>query len=481
MTPFGPFRPDVFDLNSAVAGEARGVLPGATAYRPWPSLAVYSEAIGAEVLSAFLARARDGALRIYAGTATGLYLYTGPTTPWTDVTNVGGPYAVPPGERWGFDQYGDTLIAVNANTNPQKLDISASTQAEDLGGSPPKARYVKTVGDQVWLGGLLVEPDKIIWSGRDNPEFWTLGQQDCDQQVFPDGGFVRGLTALEAGLVFQDTAIRRFAPVDSRAIYTFARVEDARGLVAPDSLTVRGRVAYYLSQEGFMATDGTGASMPIGFENVDVWFQKRISPDESFSIQGAADPIRQRVYWLYETAAGPHEILVYDIALKAWAYAPVSATFIMGAATPGLTLEGLDSLGYTLDTLPFSLDSRQFMGGAPLLAAFSKDTNKLNFFTGSNMAARLETAELQPVPGQRSFVRGAAPLTEAPGATVQIGTRENLQSMRVWSAASAVNAQGNCPTRASGRLIRARVSVPAGGNWQNIQGVEIDAIQDGKR
>ncbi|MCX5581490.1 hypothetical protein [Kaistia terrae] len=479
MTPFGPFRPDVFDLNSAVAGEARGVLPGATAYRPWPSLAVYSEAIGAEVLSGFLARARDGALRIYAGTATGLFLYTGPTTPWTDVS--GDTYAVPPGERWGFEQYGDTLIAVNANTDPQKLDISASTPAEDLGGSPPRARYVKTVGDQVWLGGLLMEPDKVIWSGRDNPEFWTLGQQDCDQQVFPDGGFVRGLTALEAGLVFQDTAIRRFVPVDSRAIYTFARVEDARGLVAPDSLTVRGRVAYYLSQEGFMATDGTGASLPIGFENVDVWFQKRISPDESFSIQGAADPLRPRVYWLYETAAGPNEILVYDIALKAWAYAQVPATFIMGAATPGLTLEGLDSLGYTLDTLPFSLDSRQFMGGAPLLAAFSRDANQLNFFTGANMAARLETAELQPVPGQRSFVRGVAPLTEAPGVTVQIGTRENLQSTRVWSTASSINAQGNCPTRASGRFVRARVSVPAGGNWQNIQGVDIDAVQDGKR
>ena len=483
-----PWGPDRYDYqNGRIVTEAKGVLPGPTSYIPWPSLSALSVALATGYCrGAVLARTTSGSYVIFAGTATRLYKYVSATDAWTNVTRLaGGDYAVPDDEQWSFAQFGDNLVVVNATDDPQVIDIGSGSNFAALGGSPPKARYAKVVGDQLWLGGLALNPNRVMWSGRNDIEHWTVGTKDCDYQEFPDGGFVTGITTLETGLITQEGAIRRYAADPGRAIYQFAKVEDQRGCLAPASLVVPGRVALYYSEDGFYVTDGAGSSAPIGNDFVDGWFGDQVNTERLYSIIGAIDPTHPRVSWLFPTAGNTtallDHIICYDLAQKQWSHAEVSASYIFGAATAGYTLEGLDVLGYTLDTMPFSLDSRLLMGGAPSLAAFDS-AYKLAFFSGSNMAAQIKTAGLQLIPGQRSFVQGCHVYTDASAATITINKKESVQDAAYTAGtAVAINSQGFTPQRSSGRIHQFQLDIAAAATWQHIQGLDPIYESDGER
>lgn len=480
--PFGKWRPDVFELDTGVAGDVNGVLPGSNSKLPWPALEAYSEALPGPIRGGCFTRAQDGSIAIYAGTATRLYRFVGVGRPWADVSQH--DYALPEGDRWSFAQFGSKLIAVNVADNPQDLNIDTGAAAVDLAGSPPKARRVATIGDHVWLLSISDNPSMAVWSGTNDAEWWTLGERDCDEQLFPDGGDITGITTMETGLIFQQGVVRRFSPTIDRRIYTFNQIDDSKGLVSPDSLVTTAGAAYYLSTKGFVATDSSGATLPIGFEQVDGWFKKRVDNTNLYSIIGCADPLQSRIFWLFSSNAASASLmdtcLCYDIKLQEWTYAEFEAYQMLSGASIGMSLEEIDSLGFNLDSLPFSLDSRKFAGGAPLLAGFDGE-GRIGFFTGANMAARVETGEFQPVPMRRSFIRGVQPLTDAQTAEVSIGSRENQQYSRQWSAPSQINLQGWAPTRVSGRYHRIRLDIPAGASWSHLAGVEVDTVQDGQR
>lgn len=483
MKPFGPWLPDQYDYNSDAAGEALGVLPGPNSYVPWPSLAAFSLSLGEPCRGAFVARTIAGSYTIYAGTETKLYKFVGPGDAWTDVSKVGG-YTLPDDEYWSFDQFGTTLVAVNANTVPQYIDVEAGTIFANLSGNPPQARYVKTVGDQLFLLGLNDNPNRIHWSGRNDISFWTPGSRDCDFQDFPDGGFVNGMTSLELGLVFQETSIRRIARTDTRAIFQFARIEDARGLKAPSSLVAQGAQAFYLSEDGFFVTNGAGASAPIGADQIDAWFQSEVNLDRLYAVVGASDPVRQRVFWLFPSTNNSTEILdrclCYDVTKKRWTHAEFDASFILPVATPGYTLDTLDALGYTLDTLPFSLDARFLLGGAPFLAAFDS-AYKLALFSGENQAATVETGSFQAIPGRRATIREVSPLTDTASATIQVGHADRPQGTISWGSAASLRSNGSAATRSTGLSHRIRVNVPEGTSWTHLQGVNFIPVMQGER
>ena len=64
---YGPWIPDVDDLNSTTAPVVYGCLPTSRGWGPWPSLSAISAAVGGVVRGAFMARTssrlRSGLLR----------------------------------------------------------------------------------------------------------------------------------------------------------------------------------------------------------------------------------------------------------------------------------------------------------------------------------------------------------------------------------------------------------------------------------
>jgi hypothetical protein len=76
---------------------------------------------------------------------------------------------------------------------------------------------------------------------------------------------------------------------------------------------------------------------------------------------------------------------------------------VVSFATPGVSIDGMDAFYASIDAATIPFDSRAFLGGKPTIGAFNTD-NELSFFSGENLAATVETATLQLVPGYRSIV-----------------------------------------------------------------------------
>lgn len=497
---FGKWGPDTFSADSGVAGEASGVRPGLSAYRPWFQPAVASLALPAVCRGAFAGRTTANATAIFAGTGVRLYKFAGIGTAYTNITRSSAVnYAVATDDLWQFAQYGANVFGTQITDTLQFIDASAGTNFEPVAGSPPKARYLAVVGDFLMLGNTDTSSKEVRWSARNDAASWTKGQKDSDAQTFPDGGDVMGLAGFElGGLVWQTEIVRRMTARQDAAIFEFHRVETSQGTLAPYSIINRQGTSYYYAINGFQQIMMDGASDAIGANWIDGWFlDNSNAATRPKAIVGSSDPASPEVYWLF---AGPGNATssVFDHALcynptltdsdyGPWTHAPLSASLIFPAATTATSLEnlGVAGLGYTsMDTLvPYSLDADIWKGGAPRMGAFDS-AFKMDFFTGTPMAATVQTAQFQPVPGRRAYVRGFRLLTDAPVATARVGYTESPATAIVWNGATSMEANSRVQARASGRYLQIEASIPAGTDWNHLQGTDFDddhVIQDGRR
>lgn len=486
MPPFGPWLPDQFTLNTDSCSEALNVLPGANSWKPWPAMVAASAALGSACKGAFIARnPTDGSRIIFAGTASGLFKFTDITS-WEDVTRtVGGAYTVATDQFWQFAQFGAIVIAVASGNAPQAFTIGSSTDFDALGGSPPQARLVSVIGDFVVLGDIASPSDGrsgIIWSGLNDATHWTVGQKGCDRQIFPDGGFVTGLTSLEAGVILQNDAVRRFARVPSKDIFNFARIEGGQGTNSPYSvIEYKGQVFYY-GRDGFAVSSAGSYTGDTGVEVIDEWFADEVNLTRLATITGTVDPTRPRVVWAFPSSGNStatlDRVIGYDIALQRWFHANIDTEYMFSAASAGVVL---DSESGNVDDIPDDLvDDLTVLGGVPFLGAFSS-AHKLSFFTGAAMEATLRTALWAPVPGKRFYTNGVKLTGGSSATTGRVGVTERTQDQYVFNPSQTVDAQGEIHARASGAYGIFEINIPAGGDWQDVAGLEPHVVEDGER
>lgn len=496
MQNFGRWNPDAYSLNSGLAAEVSGVLPGLTGYKPFPQMAIASAALPAAGRGGFMARTSGNAADIFVGTAAKLEEFSS-ITAWDDRSKVGG-YTLATDDCWQFAQYLGNVYATHIGDTLQSIDPDAGTIFADVSG-PPKARYMTVVGDFLMLGNTDSNSRQVRWCGRKDGATWTTGQKDADNQIFADGGDVMGLSGFEqGGLIWQTDTVRQMLPRGDAAIFEFHREEAAQGTLAPYSIITRLGTSYYYGIDGFQQISFSGGSQAIGANWVDGWFLANSNAaTRPKAIIGSADPASQRVFWLFAangnaTSSVFDHVICFDPTLTdsdfgPWTHAPLSASFIFPAATTATTLENLGSagLGYTLETVPYSLDADIWKGGAPRMAAFD-GSFKMNFFTGTPQAATLQTAEFQPLKS-RSFVNGFRFVGDSADAIGRIATAERPQTdiAANWGSTNTVNDQGIIYKRASGRYMRMEVTMPAGAAWNFAAGIDLDdpglLVPDGLR
>jgi hypothetical protein len=484
LIPFPEYRPDISDYQGNSSLTITGVLPRGDGYGPMAGSAAFSNALVGTCRGAFVAWRTDGTVAIFATTSTNIYLLDNTALTWANVSKGGGPYtALASTDQWRFAQFGNFVIAVQANTVPQVYDLGTPVLFADLGGSPPTSRYVDIVGRFVVLSGLTANPYRIQWSGLNAATTWTSGVNSSDFQDFPDGGIVRGVAGGESGVIFQDAAIRRmtFAP-GSPFVFQIERISQDRGLYAPYSLVKAGDKTFFLTSQGFYGITPGELPAPIGKEKFDRTFLADVDRGNLQLVIGAADPRSSRVFWAYKSIAGTvgyyDKLLCYDWALQRATLVPMMGEFLLGIAQPGTTLEGLDSISGSLDALIPSLDSFA-TSVAPELAQF--DTiHKLAFFRGANIEAILETTE-EGTDGQRVAVNGLRPITDAPTVYGSVSKRENAQTVATYSTETLINSIGMCPASVSTRYSRGRARIPAGTSWTFAAGIEPKAVIVGRQ
>ena len=484
LLTFNDWRPDTADYQGTSLHSVLNVQPRGDGWGPFPSFSAYTEVLPAACRGAFYALKSDGTVVTFAGTSTKLYKLNNTDFTWEDVSLGASTYsALSATAQWQFAQFGNLVFATQANAVLQVFDLSSSSAFANCGGSPPQAAYIAVVGRFLVLSGLLSNPYRIQWSGLNATTTWTSGTNSSDYQDFPDGGIVRGVAGGEAGIIFQDQAIRRMSYVPgSPIIFQIDRITQDKGLYAPYSVIRAGEVIYFYAGQGFHKIVPGGVPEQIGREKVDRTFLADLDKGHLELFQGAADPRSTRIYWAYRSANGVNpanydKILGYDPALDRFFTLSVTGEYLLGISQTGLTLENLDSISSSLDALTLSLDSYA-TAVQPQIAQFSS-THVLGFFSGTNMEATIESAE-QGTDEQRVTLRGFRPITDS--ATVYGSvTYRDTQALTPTAGSEVLMSSrtGRCDMMRDARYIRYKNRIPAGTTWTFIAGVVPDITTNG--
>lgn len=390
-------------------------------------------------------------------------------------------------ERWRFTQFGSYVIAVNVNDDPQVFEIGVSTEFADLAGSPPRARHIAVWGDFLALGGLSGNENRVHWSGLNDIEQWTPGTNNCDFQDFPDGGDVQGMTDATNPIVFLKNAIQfgTFVP-GSIEVFTFRKVHDKRGAVAPYAIASRGSFTFFIDNGSFFQIFTDGQIKEIGLEKVDRTVFGNIAGSDLFAIMGEVDPFFNRVYFAvrYDATSDAFDrMIIYDFAIGEWTQISntTNILFPLASGTIGYTLEGLDDVSASLEELPFSLDSRVWQGGAPVMAAIDADF-KLGFYSGEHAEATLTTQEMGDTAGMVSRVSEIMPIVDTDACMVSIGARMRRGDDFVWSMETAQSTNtGMVRKKSRARYHQFKLRIPEDTLWTHAQGLDVNSAPAGIR
>lgn len=495
VIPFGEWTPDLPALMNPGALTVTNAIPKISSYGPLGSLVAYSGALTARCQGAAAARADDGSVSVFAGDASKLYLMDSAAA-FNDVSASAG-YSTSAEETWRFCQYANRLIATNFANDIQTWAVGSSSQFSALSSGAPRARHVAVIDPGFVMAGNTFDgvdgavPNRVWWSEFGVPTSWpTIGSAaaeaaQSDYNDLPTGGWVQALIGAvggAAGLVFCDTAIYRIDYQGPPTVFRFTNIERARGTPAPNSVVNIGPFAAYLGEDGFYLCDGA-QSKPIGNGKIDKTFFADLNQSYFHRIYASSDPINKLIFWVYPSTAStngnPDSCLIYNWETGRWAKALFNCEFLFRALATGYTLETLDSLGYTLDTLPFSLDSRVWTGGRIILSAFDT-SHQLGFFTGANLEATIDTGEFENE-GLITYCDGARILVDGGTPTLSIGYRYTPQGSVTFTTASTAGDDGIARQRISARYMRARVVIPASSSWTHAQGIQPEMLAEGGR
>ena len=464
---FGEFLPDLSELGNPGATHAQNVIPHQGTYRPFPTLAIDSNALTARARGAIAVQDKTSTVVMFAGDATKLYRYAGGT--WSDKS--GATYTNATQDNWEFLKWGEYAIGTNYADVIQIGPLDGSSNFAALGGSPPKARHIGSVRGFVVLGNLKVGstlyPNRVQWSGLEQETSWGTvpGTQADFQDLVGNGGRIQAITSGDIGVIFQERSIWTMEYVGPPLAFRFNEVQTEIGTPAPRSVVRYGNSIYYLSENGFQRYDVGGDTVPIGDKKIDLRFLERVNVDEYYRITAAIDVANAHVVWSYSNgASGPDELLIYDWKTAQWSYAVLDTECIFEGLSPGYTLEGLDSVNSSIDALPASLDSDLWRGGR--LGLYGFDTaHKSGDFSGSALTARLETAEVASEDGTVLYCDNVRPLVQGSTATntVYLATRNTLTTDHTYSSGVTQNsATGEHNLRDAARYMRFRVDIAGG-------------------
>jgi hypothetical protein len=476
---FGEWLPDQPSVTGALV-KANNVFSKAIGYGAIPSAVDYSQSASENLNNVVAGRNPDGTTSIFAGSETNLYKLDSTDMSLDDVS--GATYATPNGQRWRFTQFGHRLIAANGNSRLQGWLLGTSTAWADLDTDAPRSRYVTVVRDFVVSG---YDSDsgysyRVQWSALNDETNWTpSATTQADYQDIPDGGSVVGVTGGEFGLIFMDRSIHRMSYVGSPLVFQFDNISRNLGCYEANSIIQYQGVSFFLSDDGFYACDGQNI-IPIGNEKVNRYFFNDV--DEVFlpNMSAAIDPFRNLVIWSYASkgqGGNVNRLLIYNFETKKWSSGSTDVDRVADASTPSVTLEGLDAFSTSIDALPTSLDSRQWVGGKMMFAGVRNA--KIVTFTGANSTATIQTGDLS-AENRKTAVTLVQPIVDNGSASVAISSRNLLSELVTFGTATAADSENRVSIRSMGRYHQLEFT-PTGDNWRTAIGADVELVPMGGR
>jgi len=524
-----PDQPSILDSVS----EANNVIPLAVGYGPFKSPVNYSGAASEELNNCFAAKL-DNDVFIFSGGSTKLFRVDNTDLSLVDESKAGGYTGT---NRWQFLQFGSLAIASNGSEKIQSFDVGSSTAFADVSSDAPIAKYITVVRDFVVAANIGggTSPNKVQWSGINDPNTWTAtATSQSDYQIIPDGGDITGITGGEFGIVFLEKTIVRMSYIGSPLIFQFDTISRNVGCIEGNSIAQYAGTSYFLSDDGFYATNGQTLT-GIGAEKVDRYFFNNANIGDIDTISAAVDPERNLVIWNYANVSGGRSLLIYNFETQKWCEADTDVDYLSTLATSNKTLDGIDAAyninaGFfvigqqytirtvgttdftligavantvgvlftatgvgsgtgvaidmaasaaalkTIDTLVTTLDDRLYKGGKFLFGGV-RDT-KIITFTGTNATGSIITNDLEY--GYNSVVTLVRPSVDNGSANVQVASRRMLDDTITYGSSVSASQEDRCSVRSAGRYHRVALT-PTGANWSSAIGMDIDYSEQGTR
>lgn len=481
VIPFAEHRPDDAALGNRGALLIKNAIPGSSSYKPLPALSAVTSALTNYARGAISARDKDDNFHQYAGDAGELYLLS--TATWTEASTPYG-FSTDTEERWDFVRWKNKVLATNFSDEIMHI-VMGATEFYELG-APFRCRHLAVVRDHVvaantWDSADGNMPDRVRWSAFDDETDWTV--DPATQSDYRDlrAGKIQRVLGGEFGIIPTETDIWRMDWEGSPNVFSINKVVEGAGLISPGAIARLGGIDFFISYRGLVALSaGTGVAFP-GAGKFDDALLADIDEDYLYRISAAADPNSGRVMFAYPGAGNssgmPNKIFVYDAKIGKGATIEQDCELLWQAGGIGFTLDALDSISSSLDSLPASLDSSQWKGGALRLAGFDT-SHQSGSFEGANMTATLETREVEIYPGRYTRLNAFRALVDGGSVTAQIGYRNTQNESVTWTPVLTQRSSGRFTYRTNARYHRFRVF--ASGNWTDAIGVEYDQ-EDVKR
>lgn len=511
LIKFAEWLPDQPPLNNPGALVATNVIPNADSYLPFPGLtsAAFSGALG-QIYGATFGRDNANNTYVYAGDQTALYTLVGATFTASTRT-AGGAYNTDIQNGWEFVNWGQTVIAVNGfeGDKPQQISFGGANFNPVPGAMP--ASHIAVINNFVVLGAIsdsATQVQRVRWSAINNSSLWSADATTLsDFQDLPgDGGWVQKIVGgQQGGYIFQERMIWGMQFVGSPLIFQFIPLVLNLGAYAAQSVVSYENVVYFLSAEGFKAFDGTQI-YDIGKGKVDNFFFNDLDSSYIGSVRGIVVPLSKIVLWAYPGAghfgSKCNRILVYSYAYQRWALVEIPVAYsgnieiLSVTSTPGFTLDQLDNVSSSVDTLQFSLDSRFWTGGALVMSVFVNGI--FAYFNGTPLPAEVQTAETNLVAQQpmlpyqkpldgvikhKGTVNEVWPIVNSASlatVTVTVLSRDTQQSVPDETVVGYSNTSAGYAT---GRITARfhRFDIQTTGGYQSLQGVDVNVVNAGLR
>ncbi len=477
---FGDWMPDLPDNQgqpTANLDMAYNVYSSSTGYAPFPTTSKVSDDMpnGEKITGLYSAQYKAENI-IYAGTDTEIYANTNilRTGTSSSVSKPGG-YSSPQ-VNWQFSQFGNVVLANNGQDKIQYLNLAdAGTDKFADIEEAPVCQTIAIVRDFLFAGNCDGDNNKVQWSDLNNELSWDSSDtSQADFQFLASGGTVKSVIGGEFAIILQEKAVTRASYIGTPLVFQFDQISDNTGCLAGSSAIGYNGKAYWLSESGFMACDGSTVT-PIGEGKIDNFFFSKLDKTRLKDICVAVDPIKNLIVWNFPSASIRRGLMMFNYVTGKWTTGETDSQVVASLATQGRTLDSLDVDYPEIDRMPLSLDSPLFIGGQ--FAFCGAVDSYVVAFDLIPTDCILTTNDIEL--GQFSVATLARPIIENGSATFEIASRQSLNDNIDFSPKSVTSLENRADLRSGGRFHRLRTN-PTGA-WTIAIGFDIDITVQGSR
>ena len=244
--------------------------------------------------------------------------------------------------RWHCTSYYDAgedenlLVATNGYDNPIKW--TGTGRCTDLGGNPPKAKYIGQLGGNLIFGNVssipsgttgTATPYTLIWSDTADAETWDGTGSSGYQELYETAGEIKIIAPFGdyLAIVKTDAIIIMWATGSADEPFNFKTIVRGQG-AAFDTYGIVNQLLAIITKDDIVLFDGTPQLKSIAQGKIRRSFFEGLDYNKAYMVHSVYAPRYDewRIYVPKLDANYPSETWVYRIKENEWCYDDVGFT-----------------------------------------------------------------------------------------------------------------------------------------------------------